>query len=143
MRLLTPPSPAAPRPFSRKIPRLPGMHVPWICKWPNTLETLSAIAPLFWDHPSRDLLTIGITGTNGKTTSSYMMEAILAAAGLPAGVLGTISYRFGAQSRPAPNTTPFASDLQRFMADVRDHGGKACVMEVSSHAPGTRGRRGF
>ena len=100
----------------------------------NTLRALSAIAPRFWDHPSQRLLTIGITGTNGKTTSSYMLEAVLAAAGLPAGVLGTISYRFGADSRPAPNTTPFPSDLQRFMATVRDQGGKACVMEVSSHA---------
>jgi len=114
-------------------PPPPNVQVPWI-QVTHSLQALSYIAPRFWDYPSKNLLTIGITGTNGKTTSSYMMEGLLEAAGLPTGVLGTISYRFGKHDQPAPNTTPFANDLQRFMASIRDFGGKACVMEVSSHA---------
>jgi len=108
-------------------------EVPWF-QVQDSLATLSEIAPRFWNYPSQKLLTIGITGTNGKTTSSYMMESILTAAGLPCGLLGTIEYRFESQSRPAPNTTPYASDLQRFMSHVLKQKGKACVMEVSSHA---------
>jgi len=110
-----------------------GSTVPW-AKVGNTLQSLSVISPIFWNYPSRELLTIGLTGTNGKTTSSFLMESILAEAGLPAGLLGTVVYRFGKQERPAPNTTPYASDLQRFMRQVVDQQGKACVMEVSSHA---------
>ena len=77
---------------------------------------------------------VGITGTNGKTTTSYLIESIFSAAGWPTGVMGTINYRFGNESVPAPNTTPFASELQRFLAKILQAGAKACVMEVSSHA---------
>ncbi len=101
---------------------------------PDSLKALAPLAVRFWNTPSHDLLTIGITGTNGKTTSTYLIESIFQRAGWPIGVLGTINYRFGAQSVPAPNTTPFASELQRFIAQIRDGGGRACVMEVSSHA---------
>jgi UDP-N-acetylmuramyl-tripeptide synthetase len=77
---------------------------------------------------------VGLTGTNGKTTTSYLLESIFTAAGWPTGVLGTINYRFQNESIPAPNTTPFASDLQRFLAHLVERGAQACAMEVSSHA---------
>lgn len=100
-------------------------------------DPLTALAPValrFWDYPSSRLRMVGITGTNGKTTISYIVESIFKAAGIPAGVLGTINYRFGREINPAPNTTPFASELQRFLAHIAEKGGKACIMEVSSHA---------
>ena len=100
-------------------------------------DPIAVMAPLavrFWDRPSEKLLMVGITGTNGKTTTSYLVESIFTKAGLRPGVLGTISYRFDGESVPAPNTTPFATELQRFLASVAKRGGKSCVMEVSSHA---------
>jgi UDP-N-acetylmuramoyl-L-alanyl-D-glutamate--2,6-diaminopimelate ligase len=97
-------------------------------------SALAHVAVRFWDFPSTHLRMVGITGTNGKTTISYIVESIFKAAGIPSGVLGTINYRFGEDVKPAPNTTPLASELQRFLAHVVSKGGKACVMEVSSHA---------
>ncbi len=101
---------------------------------PDAMRVLAPMAVRFWDAPSKKLLTVGITGTNGKTTVSYLVESIFQAAGLSPAVLGTINYRFNQQSTPAPNTTPFSSELQRFMAHVLAEGAKSCVMEVSSHA---------
>ncbi|OGR91718.1 MAG: UDP-N-acetylmuramoyl-L-alanyl-D-glutamate--2,6-diaminopimelate ligase [Elusimicrobia bacterium RIFCSPLOWO2_01_FULL_59_12] len=101
---------------------------------PDALKALADLALRFWDAPSRKLLTVGITGTNGKTTVCYLVESILAAAGIAPAVLGTVNYRYGNQVFPAPNTTPFSSDLQRFMAQALAAGSTACVMEVSSHA---------
>jgi len=100
----------------------------------DALNALSYISTRYWDNPSLKLRMIGITGTNGKTTTSYLVESIFAAAGWPTGVMGTINYRFGNHRMPAPNTTPFASELQRFLAKIIDEGAQACVMEVSSHA---------
>jgi UDP-N-acetylmuramyl-tripeptide synthetase len=100
----------------------------------DALQALAPVAARFWDAPSQKLLTVGITGTNGKTTVSFLVESIFKAAGLNPGVLGTINYRFLNESTPAPNTTPFASELQRFLAHIVEEGGKSCVMEVSSHA---------
>jgi UDP-N-acetylmuramoyl-L-alanyl-D-glutamate--2,6-diaminopimelate ligase len=77
---------------------------------------------------------VGITGTNGKTTTSYLIEGILEKAGIPAAVLGTISYRFGETSIPAPNTTPESVDLQRTLRQLVDLGARGVVMEVSSHS---------
>ena len=101
---------------------------------PDTLKALAHISIRFWDNPSRRLRMIGITGTNGKTTTSYLIESIFTAAGWSTGVMGTINYRFQTNVIPAPNTTPFASEVQRFLASVLEKGGQACVMEVSSHA---------
>ncbi len=100
----------------------------------NTLAALSHVALRYWDNPSQKLRVVGITGTNGKTTTSYLIESIFSAAGWPTGVMGTINYRFGQNSQAAPNTTPFASEIQRFLATIVQEGGSACVMEVSSHA---------
>lgn len=100
----------------------------------STLEALARVSVRFWDNPSNRLRMVGITGTNGKTTTSYLIEAIFQQHHWPTGVLGTINYRLGEDQKPAPNTTPFANDLQRFLSSVVTRGGKACVMEVSSHA---------
>jgi UDP-N-acetylmuramoyl-L-alanyl-D-glutamate--2,6-diaminopimelate ligase len=100
-------------------------------------DPLAILAPLslrFWDNPSKKLLMIGITGTNGKTTTSYILESIFNAAGWKIGVMGTINYRFSGKCEPAPNTTPFASEIQRFLAAAANAGGRAVIMEVSSHA---------
>src|SRR5439155_506362 len=77
---------------------------------------------------------VGITGTNGKTTTSYLIEALLRARGLATGVIGTIQYVLGDETRPANQTTPEALDLQAMLAHMRDRGVRGVAMEVSSHA---------
>jgi UDP-N-acetylmuramoyl-L-alanyl-D-glutamate--2,6-diaminopimelate ligase len=85
-------------------------------------------------EPSAAFTLVGVTGTNGKTTTTYLLEAIWRAAGLRPGVLGTIAYRFGGSSRPAPLTTPEAHELQGLLAAMRDAGTSHAAIEVSSHA---------
>jgi UDP-N-acetylmuramoyl-L-alanyl-D-glutamate--2,6-diaminopimelate ligase len=97
-------------------------------------KSLALCSANFFHHPSRQLKVIGITGTKGKTTISYMIESILQAAGCFPGVLGTISYRGPGLSMTAERTTPEAPDLQRLMHTMVDHDATHCVMEVSSHA---------
>jgi len=84
--------------------------------------------------PSAAFTLVGVTGTNGKTTTTYLLEAIWQAAGLRPGVLGTIAYRFGGTSRPAPLTTPEAHELQGLLAAMRAAGTSHVAIEVSSHA---------
>lgn len=95
---------------------------------------LAVAAANFHGHPSRKLKVIGVTGTNGKTTVSFMVKHILEAAGIRAGLLGTIRYEIGDRVLPAQRTTPESSDIQQFMAQMIRAGCEACVMEVSSHA---------
>ena len=100
----------------------------------DSRATLAHLAARFFDHPSRRLRLIAITGTNGKTTTAYLVEAILRAAGHRVGLLGTIEYRCGAMTFPGERTTPESSDLQRLLARMRDLGAWGAVMEVSSHS---------
>lgn len=95
---------------------------------------LALLADRFFDHPSRRMPVIGVTGTNGKTTTSYLLASILDAAGLHAGMLGTVAYRIGGEDREASRTTPEAPDVQQLLSEMLEHGGKSAVMEVSSHA---------
>ncbi|WP_306536309.1 UDP-N-acetylmuramoyl-L-alanyl-D-glutamate--2,6-diaminopimelate ligase [Geobacter sp.] len=95
---------------------------------------MSRAAAAFYGNPTDGIPVIGITGTNGKTTTTYLVEAIMAQAGISAAVLGTISYRFGDQNIPAPHTTPESVDLQRILRELVDQGAQGVVMEVSSHA---------
>ena len=95
---------------------------------------LAVAAANFYGHPSRKLKVIGITGTNGKTTVSFMVKHILETAGIHAGLLGTIRYEIGDRVLPAQRTTPESSEVQQFMAQMVRAGCGACVMEVSSHA---------
>jgi UDP-N-acetylmuramoyl-L-alanyl-D-glutamate--2,6-diaminopimelate ligase len=85
-------------------------------------------------HPDKALRLIGITGTNGKTTTTYLVESVLRAAGILSGVFGTIEYRMGDKIKVATNTTPESLDLLSYFAELVKVGGKAAVMEVSSHA---------
>ncbi len=101
---------------------------------PNARLAMSLMAACFYAQPTAGVPVVGITGTNGKTTTSYLIEGILEQAGLPAAVLGTISYRFGATELPAPNTTPESVDLQRTLRELIDLGARGVVMEVSSHS---------
>ncbi|MCM0080211.1 UDP-N-acetylmuramoyl-L-alanyl-D-glutamate--2,6-diaminopimelate ligase [Geomonas sp. Red32] len=101
---------------------------------PDARRAMSLMAAVFYGLPTAGVPTVGITGTNGKTTTTYLVEGILAAAGYPPAVLGTISYRFGDVSIPAPNTTPESVDLQQTLRQLVDEGAKGVVMEVSSHS---------
>jgi UDP-N-acetylmuramyl-tripeptide synthetase len=100
----------------------------------NTRKALAQLADVFYKHPSAGLMVIGITGTNGKTTTSYLIENILQAAGFSVGVIGTINYRYGGNVFDNPVTTPESLDLQRMLHEMRCAGVTHVVMEVSSHA---------
>jgi UDP-N-acetylmuramoyl-L-alanyl-D-glutamate--2,6-diaminopimelate ligase len=95
---------------------------------------LGRLADTYYNRPSRDLTLVGITGTNGKTTTSYLVEALLQAKGLRTGVIGTIQYVLGDERRPAGQTTPEALALHSMLARMRDRGVRGVAMEVSSHA---------
>ncbi|MFZ4854862.1 MAG: UDP-N-acetylmuramoyl-L-alanyl-D-glutamate--2,6-diaminopimelate ligase [Desulfuromonadaceae bacterium] len=107
--------------------------LPWV-KVSDGRAAMGLIAALFNGDPTAGKPLIGITGTNGKTTTTYLIEAILAAAGLQAAVLGTISYRCGTTTIAASHTTPESTELQRAFKQLGDTGAQAFVMEVSSHA---------
>jgi len=106
---------------------------PWIVVGDARLA-LAWLAAEFFGHPSRTMPVVGITGTNGKTTTSYLVGAIFEAAGVRCGVLGTVIYRIGDREFAAERTTPEAPELQGFMRDMVTAGCGACAMEVSSHA---------
>lgn len=101
---------------------------------PEVREALARLAAAFYGHPSLSLKVIGITGTNGKTTTSYLIESILKEAGSRPGVVGTINYRYQGQVWPAPTTTPESLDLQRILQNMRAAGVTDVILEVSSHA---------
>ena len=107
--------------------------IPWI-KVPDGRAAMGPMAARFQGEPTASRPLIGITGTNGKTTTTYLIEAILAAADIPAAVLGTISYRFGKTTIEASHTTPESTELQAAFAQLAHAGAGAFVMEVSSHA---------
>jgi UDP-N-acetylmuramoyl-L-alanyl-D-glutamate--2,6-diaminopimelate ligase len=100
----------------------------------NSRKALAELAATFYGQPSGDLTVIAITGTNGKTTTSYLIESILKAADKSVGVIGTINYRYSGRTFSNPVTTPDSLDLQRILAGMRDAGVTHVVMEVSSHA---------
>ncbi len=95
---------------------------------------MGPIADRFFGAPSAELAVLAVTGTNGKTTTAYLQHAILEAAGLRAGLLGTVERRIGGAVEPAARTTQEAIDLHRDLRRMADAGDRACAMEVSSHA---------
>lgn len=100
----------------------------------NARKALAEISAKFYGNPSIKLVVIGITGTNGKTTISYIIESILSSSGFKVGVIGTINYRFLGKIFPNPVTTPESLDLQRILYEMAKEGVTHVVMEVSSHA---------
>ncbi len=92
------------------------------------------LASRFYGEPSLKLKVAGITGTNGKTTLTYLLEHIISCSGEKSGVIGTVNYRLGGEVLPSTNTTPGAVELQRLLSSMRERGASYAVMEVSSHA---------
>jgi UDP-N-acetylmuramoyl-L-alanyl-D-glutamate--2,6-diaminopimelate ligase len=109
-------------------------NFPCFIKTDDTKGLLGDIASKFYGFPSKKLYMIGITGTNGKTTTSYLIESVLKAANKKAGLIGTILYRYDGRTLKAYNTTPGADELHSLLHDMKMAGTKYVVMEVSSHA---------
>lgn len=114
---------------SEKPVEIPLPHL----KVTKTRTALARMAARFYGDPSEKLCLVGVTGTNGKTTTSYLIEGILKAAGFNTGAIGTINYRFGDVHFENPVTTPESLDLQRILAEMVKHDVTHVVMEVSSH----------
>ncbi|HEV2350027.1 MAG TPA: UDP-N-acetylmuramoyl-L-alanyl-D-glutamate--2,6-diaminopimelate ligase [Terriglobia bacterium] len=112
----------------------PAQLAPQWIKVPKIRRALSQAGHNFYHHPDSRLQLMGITGTNGKTTTAFLIESIFRAAGIPSGLLGTIEYRLGGRTVPAGNTTPESLDLLTYFDELWKGGAKAAVMEVSSHA---------
>jgi UDP-N-acetylmuramoyl-L-alanyl-D-glutamate--2,6-diaminopimelate ligase len=103
-------------------------------KVPDARLAMAMAAAAFYGYPARRLDLIGITGTNGKTTTSYLIRSVLESAGRDTGLIGTISYEYGGKVLNAPNTTPESVDLQCLLGEMADAGAEYAVIEVSSHA---------
>ena len=114
-------------------PRPQDFAGPWI-QVQHGRNALAAAARNFYHHPDERIHFTGITGTNGKTTTSYILETVLREAGQITGLIGTIEYRLAGEIRPAPNTTPESLDVMRFAAELERRGGTHLISEVSSHA---------
>src|SRR6267143_891605 len=97
-------------------------------------KALAITAANFLGHPAKALQLVGVTGTNGKTTITSVVDAIVKASGAESGLFGTIAYHTPLGDYPAPNTTPESVDLQGFFAEIRDAGGTYAVLEASSHS---------
>lgn len=107
--------------------RIPQVRVP------SVRAAMGPFSAVFFGHPARALSLIGVTGTNGKTTTAFMVERALEAAGLRAGLIGTVENHLGSEPVPSLMTTPEAPTLQRLLARMRDAGLAAAALEVSSH----------
>jgi UDP-N-acetylmuramoyl-L-alanyl-D-glutamate--2,6-diaminopimelate ligase len=107
--------------------------VPWI-QVRQARKALAVAAANFFAHPAAALQLVAVTGTNGKTTTTSLIDAIVKASGAKTGLFGTIAYHTPLGEYPAPNTTPESVDLQGFLAEIRDAGGKFGVLEASSHS---------
>ena len=110
-----------------------GTGVPEI-RVSDARQAMARAAAEFFGHPTGDMVLLGVTGTNGKTTTAYLLESILAAAGHTTGLIGTIETRVAGRPRPGVRTTPESVDLQELFAEMRDAGVGAVAMEVTSHA---------
>ncbi|MGZ8740683.1 MAG: UDP-N-acetylmuramoyl-L-alanyl-D-glutamate--2,6-diaminopimelate ligase [Gaiellaceae bacterium] len=100
---------------------------------PSARASMPVLADEFFERPTEELVVAGVTGTNGKTTTAYLIHAIFEAAGMKPGLIGTIESRVGGEARPAVRTTPEAIDLQRMFRAMLDAGDRSCVLEATSH----------
>ncbi len=108
-------------------------NVAWV-RVPESRKSLAVAAANFFGHPAAALQLIAVTGTNGKTTTTSLIDSVLRTSGAKTGLFGTIAYHTPLGEYPAPNTTPESLDLQGFFAEIRDAGGTYAVTEASSHA---------
>jgi len=115
----------------REVPRPAGVT---LVRVPDGWQAVSDLAAQFYGQPSSDLTVLGITGTNGKTSTTYLVDAVCRAAGRRTALLGTIEYRLGEGTRPPLTTTPEAPYLHKILREAVDRGLDTVVMEVSSHA---------
>ncbi len=108
-------------------------EIPWI-EVSDGRKALAITAANFYRRPPEELRLVGVTGTNGKTTTTSLIDSILRASGAKTGLFGTIAYHTPLGDHPAPNTTPESLELQSFFAEIRDAGGTYATLEASSHA---------
>ncbi len=111
-----------------EVPRVVMVRVP------DPRAALADAAAVFYGHPSLQLQTVGVTGTNGKTTTTFLLKHLLDCAERPCGLVGTVRYVVGPRELPAARTTPESDDMQRLLREMREAHCRAAVMEVSSHA---------
>ena len=111
----------------------PDFDKPWLVT-ENPRSVLGPLAARIYRHPDRELITIGVTGTNGKTTVSLLLAAFLEEAGFPTGSLGTLGYSFGDRHFGGDRTTPEATDFFHLLRQMHDEGATAVCAEISSHA---------
>ena len=105
---------------------------------PSVRESMAVAADAFFGEPTKELELAGVTGTNGKTTTAFLLRSILDTAGRRPGLVGTIEWQIGGERRPAPFTTPEAIDLQRLFREMLDAGDLSAAVEASSHGSALR-----
>ncbi|MEO6848044.1 MAG: UDP-N-acetylmuramoyl-L-alanyl-D-glutamate--2,6-diaminopimelate ligase [Chthoniobacterales bacterium] len=110
-----------------------SLEVP-VLRVTNSREAMAKMAAAFYGNPSQALRVFGITGTNGKTTSAFIVKHLCDYSHIPCGLIGTIRYMIGSETLPAPRTTPESIEIQELLGAMRDQGCRAVSMEVSSHA---------
>ena len=113
----------------KDVPVLENMTV---IKVPDTRYALAHVSAVFFEHPSESFILIGVTGTKGKTTITYMIKSVLEQAGQTVGLIGTVANIIGSERIPAQRTTPESLDLQEMFSSMKEKGADAVVMEVSS-----------
>ena len=101
---------------------------------PDVRKAMELVTPFFYDYPGKAMRMIGVTGTNGKTTSTNIIRRVLMQAGYKCGLIGTINVLIGDEAITSHNTTPDVADLQKFLYRMKEAGCQYVVMEVSSHA---------
>ena len=111
----------------------PRENVPWV-RVGDVREALALLSASVFGHPARDLELVGVTGTNGKTTTAFMIDSALRENGEPVGLIGTVEYRIGDRVAQAVRTTPEAPELQSYLRQMVDGGCRRGVLEVSSHS---------
>jgi UDP-N-acetylmuramoyl-L-alanyl-D-glutamate--2,6-diaminopimelate ligase len=109
-------------------------QAPALIRVKNVRSAMGLWAAQFYRRPSRNVRLIGVTGTNGKTTLTYLIESMLQAANLEPGVIGTINYRYRGREMPSHHTTPESLDLEKLLSEMVQSGVQSVAMEVSSHA---------